>query len=183
MLRGKTSQGASIVDGAHEFYYIERLLELRYHIDGMYEESWDRSDTDGFLTQWACNLSSSEASERARILRNGGMARFAGLYQGDRRVKARVIETKFGTSWLLHDDEKELIEVRGKPFLPTGESSRVLKKLGLQQRPEWDLAWAKVTGSGTGLSGSAWVGTFRCGDKWGADAVPRTQDEIDGEVY
>lgn len=139
-------------------------------------ESQDRCDTDGFVSQWASGLSYEEARERANILRNGGRARFVGLYQGDRRVKARVIETGFGPAWLLHESEHDLIAKRGKPFVPVGGKSRVLKSLGLCQRSEWDLAWAEVTGTGYGLSGQAWIGTVRCGDKWGADATPCTEE-------
>ena len=135
------------------------------------EDSFARCDTDGFLSQWADGLSSGEARAKVEIMKNGGRSDFAGLYEGDRRVRAKVIHTQFGTSWMLHDSERALIQKRGKKFLPCGEASRVLKKLGLAQRMEMDTAWVKIDGEGYGLSGRAWVSVFRCGDEWGATAT------------
>lgn len=141
------------------------------------QESWERSDTDGFLSQWASGISARLSDRKAAILEAGGKAQFLGLYQGDRRVKARMIETRFGCSWLLHDDETELRAKRGKPFLPTGKRSRVLRGLGLREAWEMAPAWATIMGSGTGLSGcaSAYVGDFRTGCKWGCDAECKTE--------
>lgn len=134
------------------------------------EESWERSDTDGFLSQWASGLNRNLNLTKAEILENDGKSDFIGLYEGDRRVKARVIETKFGHCWLLHEDERELIQKRGKPFLPCGGNSRIHKNLGVAEAREMAPAWCHITGTGTGLSGNAWVATFRSGDKWGQDS-------------
>lgn len=135
------------------------------------QESFDRCDTDGFVSQFCDNLNGRLHNVRASIAENGGRANFVGLYEGDRRVKARLIETKFGYSWLLHDSEEFLINLRGKVFLPTGGKSRVLKSLGLCERAETDLANACHAGSGCGLSGLSTVRikTYRTGDKWGGD--------------
>ena len=93
-------------------------------------ESFQRCDTDGFLSQWASQEGARLARLLARLAESGYMSTFWGLYEGDRRVKAKEINTKFGTCWLLHEDEQELISKRGKPFLPTGGNSRILKGLG-----------------------------------------------------
>lgn len=149
----------------------EQLREAAHDALQKREESFERCDTDGFVTQWAHGLTAAEQSEKARITENGGRSDFPGLYEGDRRVKAHIIETQFGLSWKLHDSETALIAERGKPFLPTGEHSRVLKALGLAERRELDYAWARLTGKGYGLSGTAWVATYRTGCKWGSDAI------------
>lgn len=136
-------------------------------------DSFERCDTDGFLSQWASRMTAQLKRAKARIIENGGVSSFVGLYEGDRRVKAKVIETRFGSSWLLHEDEADLIAARGKPFLPTGSASRVLAALGLAERSEIAPAYAHVIGDGRGLSGAAnaRVATLRGGDKWGQDAV------------
>jgi hypothetical protein len=134
------------------------------------QDSWERSDTDGFLTQWASGLSAQLASKKAEIVENGNKAEFAGLYEGTRRVMARIIQTQYGSCWLLHDSEADLMAKRGSRFVPTGDNSRIQKRLGLSQRFEMAPAWAKMDGRGTGLSGQAWVAVFRTGDKWGKDA-------------
>lgn len=133
-------------------------------------ESFERCDTDGFVSQWAHSVLEERESVKAQIARNNGFAVFNGLYEGKRRIKAREIQTRFGSAWLLHEDETVLIAKRGKHFLPTGENSRVLKSLGLEEREESAPAWATLDGSGTGLSGNVWVKVYRRGDKWGQDA-------------
>lgn len=133
-------------------------------------ESFERCDTDGFVSQWAHGICGDRDRVKAQIARNNGFAVFDGLYENGRRVKARIIQTRFGSSWLLHEDEADLIAKRGKQFLPTGENSRVLKSLGLEEREENAPAWATLDGSGTGLSGHVWVTVYRRGDKWGQDA-------------
>lgn len=140
------------------------------------DDSWERSDTDGFVTQWACGLSASLANTRATILENDGKAEFTGLYEGTRRVVARTIRTQYGSCWLLHESEAELISKRGSKFVPVGGNSRVQKKLGLRECLELAPAWAALDGEGTGLSGRAWVSTYRSGDKWGADAALLEQE-------
>lgn len=137
------------------------------------ENSWNRSDTDGFLSQWASGISASLKLTKANLIEDGRIDTFVGLYEGDRRVKARKISTQYGTSWLVHDDEAELRDRRGKPFFPTGSNSRVLKQYGLVERRENAPAWARLSDNGEkGLSGcaSTHVEIFRTGDKWGADA-------------
>ena len=136
------------------------------------DESWDRSDTDGFLTQWAGGITANLHQEKARIYRHNGFAAFTGLYEGDRRVKARIVEGKFGDSWLLDDAEAAKF---GRKFIPTGSTSRIQKSLGLSQRREKDLAYATTLGKGYGLSGTAWVACLRT-EKWGSDQVALITD-------
>jgi len=133
----------------------------RYHDRA--EESFQRCDTDGFLTQWALQQNAELERLRAGLAKDGYQGSFIGLYEGDRRVKAKEISTQYGTCWLLHEDEKALIAKRGKPFLPTGNGSRILKGLGLEERDETAPAYAK--------HGKHRPYIFRTGDQWGGDAV------------
>lgn len=136
------------------------------------QESWERSDTDGFLTQWSCGLSAQLSNTKADIVENGGKAEFVGLYEGSRRVRARIVESQFGPCWLLHESETGLISRRNKRFVPCGENSTIQRKLGLKERMELAPAWAKFEGRGNGLSGTVWVSVFRTGNKWGLDSIP-----------
>jgi hypothetical protein len=131
-------------------------------------DSFERSDTDGCLTQWASGITADLRRAQARILRDGGKANFCGLYEGVRRVAAKMISTPFGYSWLLHEDEALRF---GRKFIPEGHNSRVQKKLGLHESMEIAPAAAKTSSNGTGLSGNVWIETYRTGDKWGQDAV------------
>jgi len=136
-------------------------------------ESFERCDTDGFVSQWADGLTAALQDTRADITEAGGLAEFAGLYEGDRRVRARVIGTKYGYCWLLDAAEAERF---GRKFVPTGKRSRIQKEKGLREARELAPAWAALDGRGTGLSGSVWVSTFRTGCKWGSDAKEITTD-------
>ena len=135
-------------------------------------ESFDRCDTDGFLSQWASDISARKYRLQATIERNGGLSDFWGLYVGDRRVAAKIIGTQYGVCWLLRDDEADHY---GRRFIPTGKRSRIQKRLGLSERKESAPAAATIKGSGTGLAGAAscYVSTYRTGDEWGQDALLR----------
>jgi len=137
------------------------------------EESFERCDTDGFLSQWANGINANLYRRQAELVANGGMARFPGLFEGDRRVAAKLIETRFGESWILRDDEAAKF---GRKFIPNSydNNSKIQRKLGLHQKPEHAPARAKIMSNGTGLSGcaSAYIGCYRTGDKWGQDSQP-----------
>ena len=140
-------------------------------------ESIERSDTDGFLSQWASGLTAQLERRKAELAEAGDVTEFTGLYEGDRRVKAKIIHYRCryshsdASSWLLHEDEAELIERRGKEFIPDGKRSRVQKQLGLTERRETAPAYAFMNGNGTGLSGNVWVAVARKNpDDWGLDA-------------
>ena len=135
-------------------------------------DSFERCDTDGCVSQWASNINGQLELTRASIVENGGVSKFAGLFQGDRRVKAKQVATKFGAAWVLHEDEADLIAQRGKVFLPFGEKSRILRELGLRQGIEEAPAAACLDGNGRGLGSlhTVHVKTFRTGCKWGTDA-------------
>ena len=72
-------------------------------------DSFERSDTDGFLSQWSSNINGRLELTRADIAEAGGTAQFAGLFEGDSRVKAQQVSTRWGLAWVLHEDEAELL--------------------------------------------------------------------------
>jgi hypothetical protein len=129
-------------------------------------ESFDRCDTDGFVSQWAHGLMGSLRTAQAGIEEAGRMAEFVGLYLGDERIPAREIETQFGRSWLIRDDAQARL---GRKFIPTGSRSRVQRSLGLSERAELAPAWAKHSSNGGACS--VYVETYRTGCKWGTDAT------------
>ena len=146
------------------------------------EESFQRSDTDGFLSQWAHGLQAQKLELAAQIAIRGGLGEFEGLFDGERRVAAKLVESTFNghtvTSWCLHPSERERY---GRSFVPafTNGKSRILKKLGLTEASELAPAKAVIQGRGRGLSGSAWAAIERTGDPWGRDAV-RLPDDAPG---
>jgi hypothetical protein len=134
----------------------------------MAEESFQRCDTDGFMSQWSSGINARLDLAKADIVDQEYVDTFVGLYVGQRRIKAKAYRSQFGTSWVMHESEQELISLRGGAFLPTGRNSRIHKKLGIREALETAPAWAKISGEHlTNLS----VVRYRTGCKWGTDAV------------
>lgn len=130
------------------------------------EESWDRSDTDGFLTQWASGLTSRKHTAQAKIDENGGTARFVGLFDADgNRIAAKQMRGEYGAYWALVDENDTFTGVfinRTKAAVGTRPSARSkMGQYGLYEDWEEAPARAVIQGSGTGLSGNAWVATVR----------------------
>ncbi len=133
------------------------------------QASFDRCDTDGFLSQWASGLTAQLKNAQANILEAGGTHCFWGLYFQGQRVAAKQIEGQFGVVWILRDDEAAKF---GRKFIPVSYGkSRVQKKLGLVELEETAPARADIKGRGYGLSGTAWVAVLRTGDEWGLDSI------------
>ena len=126
------------------------------------QESFERCDTDGFVTQWASSLTARMKRMEADLLDDGGTARFRGLFNEDgQRVKAKRVTGSdyFGnpeTKWIVLDEDDSVLHWVNIPKTPETPSARSkMGKLGLHE--EWEQAKAKVEmkGSGTGLSGLA----------------------------
>ncbi len=127
-------------------------------------ESFERSDTDGFLTQWAHDMGADKDRENAKILRNGGCATFPVLCDKDGNVLAHKIYTfankhaGYGVvkRWRIPDDK---ISVYGRKWVPVGSTSRVQKQLELREEMWWFPAVAKIGvpegAKNTGLGGCA----------------------------
>ncbi len=132
--------------------------------DKRVSESIARSDTDGFLSQWAGGLTAQLERRLAEIAEAGDVATFTGLYFGDERVAAKLVtfRCKFSftdkSNWFLDKAEEKRF---GRRFIPSGPRSRIQKQLGLSERKELAPAYAFMNGSGRGLSGNAWVAVAR----------------------
>lgn len=76
------------------------------------QESYERCDTDGFLSQWAHGQMANRYYRAADILEAGGCAEFVALFDLEGNlVPAKYIETRYGYSWaLLEVNEDESIQ-------------------------------------------------------------------------
>ena len=69
-------------------------------------ESWERSDTDGFLSQWASDTMAARYSDNATIADDGGMIEYPALFDLDGHViRARYFEGTYGWCWMVLDQE------------------------------------------------------------------------------
>ena len=99
-------------------------------------------DDDGWRSEAASDLMARLSRTKADLIDAGKVAEFAGLFDGERRLAAKIIPTQYGSAWLLTDDE---IARYGRTFIPTGKRSRVQKDLGLHEADETAPAWATNT--------------------------------------
>lgn len=127
------------------------------------EESFQRCDTDGFLSQWASGLSAEQSSRSADLAASFGIDTTVGLYaigEGGEltRANARAISVrdnfKFGevTKWIVNHPDGT---VSFLPYHPKREST--LAKRGYREVIEYTRCWITIDGCGRGLSGRAWV--------------------------
>src|SRR5215467_366677 len=68
-------------------------------------ESFERCDTDGFVSQWAHGVLGQQHDLQARIEERGGTWTFTGLFDivSGKRVEARLVSTRYGRSWCIRD--------------------------------------------------------------------------------
>lgn len=109
-------------------------------------ESFDRSDTDGFMSQWASNTVAREKEAKALLIEQGGKAEFQVLMDKDSKiVPAKRIDTRYGTAWAVFEDPHdnrspftgEYINESQSPNLKTQAAALARKgyKLGLIKAP------------------------------------------------
>lgn len=135
------------------------------------EDSFQRSDTDGFLTQWACQITANRARKAAEVARRGGLDCHPGLFRASdgKRIRAKLIDGKFGACWAVCDREGKFT---GK-FISDNRGPRAaLAKLGLVVCGEYVPSRANIRGTGTGLSGNAWA----CVERTDGGYPPNAED-------
>lgn len=118
------------------------------------EESFRRCDSDGFLSQYASNISAHVWREKASIIENQGFARFVVLVDSEGTIVAdRSFSNQYGTSWIVFDEHQDRL---GRKFIPYDGShvegqnlgkSRIQKRLGLRQQFRQAQAWVCVKDS------------------------------------
>jgi hypothetical protein len=70
--------------------------------DGKAVESFERCDTDGFVSQWADGISSERDRLAAKIMEDNGYHRFAALFDSTGAlINAWEFETRLGWAWKI----------------------------------------------------------------------------------
>lgn len=153
------SENFTVPTAAAVASYEDRVARSKRHRQDALD-SFDRCDTDGFLSQWASNMTSDEERQRAELNLRGGLACFWGLFSVEtgKRVPAKIIETKFGHRWAVCDASGKFTG----EFLPVcPKRASTLGKKGYFEARELAPAIVKLEGRGMGLSGTCWVATVR----------------------
>lgn len=98
------------------------------------DESWDRSDTDGFLTQWAAGCMSALYRLQAKIELQGGMWEVPALFDLDGNlVAARNVKGRYGYVWAVMASDEPYSEViawvnESKARTPEARAKALAKK-------------------------------------------------------
>lgn len=130
-----------------------QLREQARQHDRDAHDSFERCDTDGFLSQWASGLNAQKLRRQADITDNGGVAAFLTLFTTSGEwVPSKEISTRYGTRWMLLDANGKSTGV----FLTWHPARRdTLAKHGYVEGYGLWPARAVIYGTGTGMSGAA----------------------------
>lgn len=139
------------------------LITLRVEVERLEGELEDMSGEVRTYHRGLLHL----ASMRVSLLEQGGKWEVDGLYEEGRRVKAKLEGGHFGSYWILHEDEVDLVKRHGSTYLGSGRHHPSLKALGVEEAREYDYVW--FTGDGVQLD------CIKFGDEWGQDAVKKIQ--------
>lgn len=122
-------------------------------------ESFERSDTDGFLSQWASSITGQEHNAWADLLDNGGTVEVRALFLTDGRIAStHEKEGDYGYYWILNDEAAKVV---GKRFLSDSNARKAQTRRANNAKKGVAVGYIRVkgyvtiAGSGTGLSGAA----------------------------
>jgi hypothetical protein len=115
-------------------------------------ESFERSDTDGFLSQWASDSMAREYHARAAWARDHGYATISVLLLADGTLASTMIrDGQYGSYWVLNDTAAAVI---GKRFFNTSKARDYRKQHANNLRKGIKVAQARVPASAPKLRGS-----------------------------
>jgi hypothetical protein len=139
-------------------------------------KSFERCDTDGFLSQWASGLSAQKHRLAAEIAEDGGRHAFPALFDLEGKlVPAKLVNTRYGDSWAVLDSDDphgEVVQWVGRSRAePVERRVKAMEKKGYREGLVMARAKADIVGTGHGLSGSAWVAPVRTDGGFSRDVV------------
>lgn len=129
-------------------------------------ESFERSDTDGFVSQWASNMTARMHEAKADLIDDGGLTQTRVLFDTEGNVASTHTGwSKYGQWWRLEDDAAGRY---GKQFFSPSKASDPEKRHAADKRKGFTEGIVRVKGyvamggGGRGLSGmaNAYVSTF-----------------------
>ena len=96
-------------------------------------ESWERSDTDGALSQWALGRQESEYLRWAELAENDYLSTYEALAKDGKLIPHKEIDTKFGWCYAVFDTFEEAKKPDGKILEFVGTGDRAIKNKGYQK--------------------------------------------------
>jgi hypothetical protein len=154
-------------------------------LDQAAADSFDRCDTDGFLSQWGNGLMAQQRRMEATLAEAGGVAAFPQLTDLDGTpVPAKLVETRFGTKFAVFATAADVTKHHGDvlawvdPFV----RAKTLAKKGLVLVHVLAPARVVMSGGGRGTSGAMNVRPVRVRTDGGFDANAEVVADTDEEA-
>lgn len=141
---------ASLPNQIDPQYWRDRAAECRQRS----ADSFARSDTDGYLSQWASDSTAQRHDLQARITDNGGMWPTRTLYKTDSTtpLPARLVKGQFGYSWVYDDDNGSAVWVNPSQASTAAKRDAAMGKKGYREGFVWAPAYAYLSGGAGGAT-------------------------------
>lgn len=126
-------------------------------------ESFERSDTDGFVSQWASNRMASFHRMSADLAERDGKAEHQALFNLDGTIAStHRAEGQYGSYWVLNDDAAERV---GKRFITTSKANKGQRRYDANRAKGFTIgtvlvdSYTDMVGNGRGLGAALTVRT------------------------
>jgi len=108
-------------------------------------DSWERSDTDGFMSQWASGLMASEYELKAQLAEAGGLTTTRALFFAgtDKVASTHFAQGQWGGYWVLNDEAAAQF---GKRFLNESKASTGEKQRAAMVKKGFTVGRVRVKG-------------------------------------
>jgi len=120
-------------------------------------DSFERCDTDGFVSQWALGVTAQQHRLQADIVENGGKGEFLALFDLDGNlVPAKLVETRYGVKFAVFATVAD-VKAYGAPVVAWVDpfvKAKTLARKGYRKGHVLAAAKAELKGSGKGLAGA-----------------------------
>lgn len=118
-------------------------------------DSFERCDTDGFVTQWASDITAREYEAKAKLAENDGWGRFVTVFDLDgNKLDATQCKTQWGYTWRIGRGDNVQWFNESSAQDPERRKKANAKKgyaIGYVEAP----AYVTIGGGGSGFSGMA----------------------------
>jgi hypothetical protein len=124
-------------------------------------ESFERSDTDGYLSQWASGITAQLYRQQAEVADNGGRWEFAALFDlAGELVPAKYIETRYGMAWALLESDDPRSRIVGW-FNPSRARNDATRRANDARKGYYVGRVAAPAKADTAGATTVYVGVFR----------------------
>lgn len=124
--------------------YRELAAEARERLN----DSWERSDTDGALSQWALGKQESEYQTWAQLAEVNYMSAYEALAKDGKLIPHKEIETKYGVCYAVFDSFEEAQKRDGNIIKFVGRGDRAIANKGYEKIVVRAKSKVILTGSG-----------------------------------